>query len=549
MIPERFAEFVARLRRGSGERDRARLAAVLELNRALAKAPDRRTLLELLLDEAVRLFAAERGFVLLAPDAGTDRLRVAAARTLDRESVQHAEKKVSSTVVDRCLRDGRAVLSEDAQAGDFAASRSVADLKLRSVLAVPLRAAELTLGCLYLDHRFHAGVFGVDDLPWLEAFADQAAIALHLHALLEQVRAHSRRVESDNLRLAAEVAVQTERVTRLQAELTRGGLRHAYDEILGDSPAVLRLLHLLDRVVDGEYPVLLVGESGTGKELLARSIHERSGRRSGPFVAVNCAAIPETILESELFGHERGAFTGAIAKKDGRFAKASGGTLFLDEIGELSPQVQVKLLRVLQEGEYEPLGGSTVRADARIVAATNRDLSAEVQAGRFREDLFYRLNVIAITAPPLRARREDVPLLVDHFVGMYCAKNGKARLTVARPALDKLLDYSWPGNVRELENVIERAVVLSRSDTLTELDLPESIAKATPQAAESFSFPVGTPLDQIELRVIRETLRFTKGDKSLAAQLLGISTRTIYRKIDGVAESVEGEVSPETRGE
>ena len=320
-------------------------------------------------------------------------------------------------------------------------------------------------------------------------------------------------------------------------------------EAIGSSPAWRRVIEIATQAAPSNATVLVLGESGTGKELLARSIHERSGRRSGPFVAVNCAAIPETILESELFGHERGAFTGAIAKKDGRFAKASGGTLFLDEIGELSPQVQVKLLRVLQEGEYEPLGGSTVRADARIVAATNRDLSAEVQAGRFREDLFYRLNVIAITAPPLRARREDVPLLVDHFVGMYCAKNGKARLTVARPALDKLLDYSWPGNVRELENVIERAVVLSRSDTLTELDLPESIAKATPQAAESFSFPVGTPLDQIELRVIRETLRFTKGDKSLAAQLLGISTRTIYRKIDGVAESVEGEVSPETRGE
>jgi DNA-binding NtrC family response regulator len=285
--------------------------------------------------------------------------------------------------------------------------------------------------------------------------------------------------------------------------------------------------------------VLVLGESGTGKELLARYIHDRAAetmKRRGAFIAVNCAAIPETILESELFGHERGAFTGAIAKKDGRFAKASGGTLFLDEIGELSPQVQVKLLRVLQEGEYEPLGGNTIKADVRIVAATNRDLIAEVAAGRFREDLFYRLNVISITAPPLRSRREDVPLLVDHFLGLYCSKNGRPRLRPTRGALDRMLDYGWPGNVRELENVIERAVVLSRNDALTEQDLPDAIVKASPVAAAALTFEVGTTLDDIELRVIRETLRYTKGDKSVAAQLLGISTRTIYRKLDGVID-------------
>jgi two-component system response regulator HydG len=282
--------------------------------------------------------------------------------------------------------------------------------------------------------------------------------------------------------------------------------------------------------------VLVLGESGTGKELLARYIHERSARSRGPFVAVNCAAIPETILESELFGHERGAFTGATSKKDGRFAKAAGGTLFLDEIGELSPTVQVKLLRVLQEGEYEPLGGNTARADVRIVAATNRDLVAEVAAGRFREDLYYRLNVIAITAPPLRARREDIPLLVDHFLGLYCAKNARPRLQPTGGALQRLVDYSWPGNVRELENAIERAVVLSRSEALAEGDLPDHIATAPRSKTTQLTFEIGTPLEEIELRVIRETLRHTRGDKSVAAQLLGISTRTIYRKLDGVTE-------------
>jgi len=241
-------------------------------------------------------------------------------------------------------------------------------------------------------------------------------------------------------------------------------------EIVGSSPAWRRVVDVATQAAPSMATVLVLGESGTGKELLARYIHERSQRAKGPFVAVNCAAIPETILESELFGHEKGAFTGAIARRDGRFAKAAQGTLFLDEIGELSPQVQVKLLRVLQEGEYEPVGGNTTRADVRVVAATNRDLLAEVQAGRFREDLYYRLNVIAVTAPPLRARREDIPLLTDHFLGLYCAKNGKARITPTRGAMERMLDYAWPGNVRELENVIERAVIVGRADTLSDLE-------------------------------------------------------------------------------
>ena len=308
-------------------------------------------------------------------------------------------------------------------------------------------------------------------------------------------------------------------------------------EIVGSSPAWRRVIDVSTQAAPSMATVLVLGESGTGKELLARYIHERSARAKGPFLAVNCAAIPETILESELFGHERGAFTGANAKKDGRFAKASGGTLFLDEIGELSLAVQVKLLRVLQEGEYEPLGGNTVRADVRVVAATNRDLLAEVQAGRFREDLYYRLNVISVTAPPLRARREDVPLLVDHFLGLYCAKNGRPRLSPTRGALERMVDYAWPGNVRELENVIERAVVLSRNDALTEQDLPDAIVNAAPAAPTALTFEIGTTLDEIESRVIKETLRHTKGDKSVAAQLLGISTRTIYRKLDGVITS------------
>ncbi len=303
-------------------------------------------------------------------------------------------------------------------------------------------------------------------------------------------------------------------------------------EIVGTSPALRRVLEVATQAAPSMATVLVLGESGTGKELLARFVHQHSTRAARPFIAVNCAAIPEAILEAELFGHERGSFTGAVARREGRFAKAQGGTLFLDEIGELSPAVQVKLLRVLQEGEYEPIGGDTVKADVRIVAATNRDLKREVQEGRFREDLFYRLNVISVTAPPLRARRDDVPLLVDHFLGVYCAKNSKPRVTPTPAALARLVAYDWPGNVRELENVMERAVVLSRSAELGVDDLPESIAQGDGDAPRGvMSFAVGTTIDEIELVAIRETLKQTRGDKALAAQLLGISIRTIYRKL------------------
>ena len=301
-------------------------------------------------------------------------------------------------------------------------------------------------------------------------------------------------------------------------------------EIVGQSAALRRVLDVAAQAAPSSATVLILGESGTGKELIARSIHEKSGR-VGPFVAVNCAAIPESILEAELFGHERGAFTGAVGRREGRFARAKGGTLFLDEIGELSPAVQVKILRVLQEGEYEPVGGHTLKSDARIIAATNRDLRAEVDAGRFREDLYYRLNVISVTAPPLRSRREDIPLLVDHFVGLYCKKNARSRLTIPPEVLGRLVDHAWPGNVRELENVIERAAVLCRGESVGFDDLPDSIARASAAAPSALTFSIGTPLEEVELRMIRETLKHAQGDKPLAAQLLGISTRTIYRKL------------------
>ena len=308
--------------------------------------------------------------------------------------------------------------------------------------------------------------------------------------------------------------------------------------IIGTSLAWRRTMDIVMQAAPSEASVLLLGQSGTGKELLARSLHDNSARAKGPFIAVNCAAIPESILEAELFGYEKGAFTGASTARDGRFEAANGGTLFLDEIGEISRHVQVKLLRVLQEGEIERLGGGgkSRRIDIRLIAATNVDLAGEVKGGRFREDLFYRLNVIPVNVPPLRDRRDDIPLLAQHFVQVYAEKNGKAISGCTPMAIERLSEYGWPGNVRELENAIERAVVLTRAgqSVIDEDALPREIRDATPgtASASSLTFPIGMPLSEIEMRVIHETLRHTRGDKRLTAKLLGIATRTIYRRLE-----------------
>jgi two-component system response regulator HydG len=307
-------------------------------------------------------------------------------------------------------------------------------------------------------------------------------------------------------------------------------------QVIGTSPVMLKTLDLVRQVAPSAATVLIQGESGTGKEVIANAVHHGSPRRDRPFIKVNCAALPETLLESELFGYERGAFTGAVNRKEGRFELADGGTLFMDEIGELSPATQAKLLRVLQAGEFERVGGTrTLKVDVRLVTATNADLASLVREKRFREDLYYRLNVITIQLPPLRERREDSPLLAHHFLRSFAAKNGKPIVGFGEDTLDILQTYAWPGNVRELENVIERAVVLTRSSMISPADLPETLT-GSDQAGRHLVISIGTPLEEVEDRLIDETLRYTKGDKTLAAKLLGIATRTIYRRMKGEAE-------------
>ena len=324
--------------------------------------------------------------------------------------------------------------------------------------------------------------------------------------------------------------IQQNRALQKQLEALR-----AKGQIIGASPAWRRTMTLVEQVADSSATVLIQGESGTGKELVARQIHELSARKGGPFVAVNCAALPEALLESELFGYEKGAFTGAAARKEGRFELADGGTLFLDEVADLSLVTQPKILRVLQEGEFEHLGGTrTLRVDVRIVAATNADVSQMVRDKKFREDLYYRLNVITVQVPPLRERRDDIRLIAQHFVRLYAAKNNRKLEGISEDAMRHLEAYGWQGNVRELENVVERGVVLARGTLLDVTDLPHELVGGDAQGAVSQGIAalVGVPLAEVERRLLEETLRLTGGNKTRTAQLLGIDVRTVARKLE-----------------
>ncbi len=323
---------------------------------------------------------------------------------------------------------------------------------------------------------------------------------------------------------------------RLKAQL---GDDQRMPQIIGRNRGMRELIDMVAMIAPSDATVLIAGESGTGKELIARSIHFGSPRKDKPLVVVNCAAISETLLESELFGHEKGAFTGADRRREGRFRQADGGTLFLDEIGETSPAMQAKLLRVIQEREIQRVGGEEVIAvDVRIIAATNRDLMTEVRAGRFREDLYYRLNVVSVQVPALRQHPEDIPLLVQHFLQRYAAKNRKAVKGVTPLAMDLLIRYDWPGNVRELENAIERAVILLTGEHITEHQLPEPIVRQEiPEQPVAFQAPVekafseARPLEEVEKQAVLTALSAAGGNKSEAARRLGITRKTLHNKL------------------
>jgi two-component system response regulator HydG len=336
-------------------------------------------------------------------------------------------------------------------------------------------------------------------------------------------------IQLDELLLVIHRALERRKLktetTELRARLKD---RLRFDNIVGNSPAIQEVFNVIEQVSPTKASVLITGESGTGKELVAQAIHENSPRSHAPFVKLHCAALAETILESELFGHEKGSFTGAVGRREGRFKQADGGTLFLDEIGEISPSIQVKLLRFLQERAYERVGGNeTQKVDVRIIAATNRDLAGEVAAGKFREDLFYRLNVVNIEMPPLRARPSDLLPLANHFLGRFARENGKQIEGFSDDAIERITTYRWPGNIRELENVIERAVVMCDGPKLSAKHLPAGVG-AAPRGAVRIP---GSTLAEIERHSILTTLEACGGRTSAAAQMLDISVRKIQYKL------------------
>jgi two-component system response regulator HydG len=378
------------------------------------------------------------------------------------------------------------------------------EMDIRSLLCVPLVAPDRVLGAIYLDSRSPARSFEERHLKLMTAVAGIASLALDNVSHWENLR-----LENDELR----------------AELD---LKH---ELIGESPRMRGVFDFIRRVAPTDSTVLIQGESGTGKELVARALHQNSARKDGPFVAINCAAITETLLESELFGHEKGAFTGAGVQKKGKAESAEGGTLFLDEVSELALGLQAKLLRVLQEREFERVGGTRpIKLDIRLIAATNNSLSDAVNAGTFRNDLFYRLNVITVTLPPLRDRREDIPKLATHFIAK-AARNSKSRLKPISPEAQVCLTrYHWPGNVRELENAIERAIVLGSSDTILPEDLPETILE-TAQTPTTAAGKYYREIADFKKQLIMQALQRADSKYVLAAQALGLHPNSLLRLI------------------
>jgi transcriptional regulator with GAF, ATPase, and Fis domain len=536
------------------ERGQQDLLRLQRIARAMNAELDPAKLLELILDHAIDIVRAERGFVLLRGEGG--KVDFAASRNFSGDSVPASELDISRSLASQVLSTGEPVMAVNALEDErFRDVESISILGLRSVLAIPLRERDDVVGAIYLDNRLQRRAFGPDDLRMLEALADSAAVALRnarLFARLEHQRQEldesRQRVEALNARLEGIVRGQGVELEHLRDAIRvreNLGTKYDYKEIIGRSPAILQAMRLLDRVVDSEVPVHIHGESGTGKELVARAVHAYGPRAKGPFVSENCAALTETLLESELFGYVKGAFTGADKPRKGLFELAHKGTLFLDEVGDMSPGMQRKLLRVLQEGEVRPVGGvEPVKVDVRIVSASNRDLQAMVATHEFREDLFYRLRVLHIRLPSLRERREDIPLLVSTFLDREAKRQGGRPRRIAPGVMDLLLAYDWPGNVRELENECLRMLALSGEVIEPEV-LSEQVRGFVPKPMDA-----GRPdevrdlnllVEQVEVSEIRKALGLHEGNKTRAADALKISRFALQRKLEkyGIAAADE----------
>ncbi len=464
------------------------LSGLLKISRVVHAIRDLEELQAQLLDLIFEVVPAGRGAILLAEGAGQE-FNCLYART--RQAGQPQLVRVSRTIARQVMQEHVAILGVDVPtSGRLRDVESLAASEVRSLLCVPLTVFQRVIGCIYLDSTNAANRFQEDHLQLMAAIAGISAVALDNARRLQWL-------EQENQRLTSEVRQE--------------------QSLVGEGARMKEIFQFLARVAPTESTVLIEGESGTGKELAARALHRNSRRGNKQFVAINCAAIPETLLESDLFGHERGAFTGAAVQKKGRLEVADGGVVFLDEIGELAPALQVKLLRVLQEREFERVGGThPIKVDIRLIAATNRDLNEAVRTGEFRQDLYYRLAVMRLTMPPLRERREDIPMLTRHFVQKY-AKRSKVRpKPVSREAMAALVNYEWPGNVRELENAIERALVMGSSDMVLLEDLPESLLEQE-SAAEMHEGKYHASVKELKKQLILDAVEQTRGNYVEAA--------------------------------
>lgn len=461
----------------------------------------RKTLIELLFE----VVPAERGAILLTSEhANDDELEFASVFALHRHRGADQSIKISRTITRAVLQKRESILIANQQEAPSLESESLVRDKPHSILCVPLIMLDRPLGVIYLDTREPDVEFDKDHLQLVTAIAAISAVAI------ENAR-HIEWLVSENQRLIADFDIE--------------------HNLVGESEAVREVLHFIAKVAPTDSTVLLFGESGTGKELAARAIHQNSKRAGKPFMAVNCAALAESLLESELFGHEKGSFTGALAQKKGRLEVAEKGTVFLDEIGELSQALQVKLLRVLQEREFERVGGTKpIKLDIRVITATNRNLEEAVSQGTFRQDLYYRLNVVSLEMPPLRKRPEDIPLLANYFASKYGKKCNRRVLGVSPPAQARLVGYDWPGNVRELENAIERAVVLGTTERILPEDLPESILETASIVSEPATKYHEAVL-QTKKQMILSAMAQANGSFTEAAKILGVHPNYLHRLI------------------
>ncbi|HWS98733.1 MAG TPA: sigma 54-interacting transcriptional regulator [Pyrinomonadaceae bacterium] len=464
-----------------------------------------RQLLELIFE----VVPADSGAILLTEGGGAEEF--SSVFGLDRQSGPNKTVRVSRTITDRVLSEGVSILSNDVQeSGAFDEAESLIASHIQALLCVPLMLFDKPQGVIYLYASDPLTRFDKDHLQLLTAIAGIAAVALENASHVEWLESENQRLQDD---------IQIER------------------NMIGESPRMREVYQFIARVAPTNSTVLIQGESGTGKELISRAIHLNSPRKGKAFVAVNCAALTETLLESELFGHEKGAFTGAVAQKKGKLEIADGGTLFLDEVGEMPPVLQVKLLRVLQEREFERVGGTrTLKVDIRLIAATNRDLEEAIRQGSFRQDLYYRLNVVSFSMPPLRERREDIPLLASYFVQKYADRCNRRVRGISSEARARLISYDWPGNVRELENAVERAVVLGTTELILPEDLPEAALESAAHASAARGAGVGVAnyheaVAEAKKQLILQAIEQAAGNYTEAAKLLGVHPNYLHRLI------------------